>query len=161
MYYDNRRQIVEPKDLRDYDMSKQVFDSVPLHNIKICARNRFLFKLPYLLPYNQTSARRRNQSYRCYLEVGVRNFLKGYLSKAPCFGLQGCEFALVKEIINFIHGFEPAKSIRISPASISNLKHRKIILRPVPNTPENIAFTQYVKQKFPYFDDKSFLKKLH
>jgi len=91
--------------------------------------------------------------------LGVINFIKGYLAKVPCFGLKGTEFKRVNDLISFIYGFESAKELKLTNTSISNLKHRKIIFRPVPKTFENIAFTNYVKSKLPYFDESSFLKR--
>ena len=97
--------------------------------------------------------------YKNYLEVGVINFIKGYLAKVPCLGLKGTEFKRVNDLISFIYGFEYAKELKLTNTSISNLKHRIITFRPVPKTVENIAFTNYVKSKLPYFDESSFLKR--
>lgn len=159
MYYDNRRQILDQTDKIEIDQSKKLLDSSPLANAAICKNHRFLFKLPYLLPYNQYGSSRRTGQYRSFIEVGVRNFLKGYLASEPLYGLTGFEFAKVKDLISFIHGFKPTKGIRISPASISNLKHRRIIIRPVPPTEENLAFVSYLKSAFPHFDSTTFLQR--
>lgn len=159
LFYDNRRIIIAPKDFTGFDMSNVLFDSRPLATKNQCASLRFFAKLTYTLPFNKFLSRRKGSFYKSFLEVGVRNFLKGYLSKEPCFGLRGNEFKRVKDLIAFIYGFTPAKELRLSFSSISNLKYRKIIFRPVPNTKENIAFSKYIKSKISYFEESLFLKK--
>jgi hypothetical protein len=158
LVYDNRRQISEPQDFEGCDMSKQLFDSTPLATTLECQRLRFLSKLPFSLPFSRGSSKSKNKKYRSYLEVAVRNFLKGYLSKEPCFGLKGTEFKRSKDIISFIYGNVSAKDVRISDQSISNLKHRKIIFKLVPKTVETLYFARYVKEKLPNFDIELFFK---
>ena len=51
-----------------------------------------------------------NFSYKSYLEVGVRNFIKGYLAEFPCFGLKGSEFKRYNDLISFIYGFADSPS---------------------------------------------------
>jgi len=79
-----------------------------------------------------------------YLEIAVKNFIKGYLNKEPLFGLKGNEFLNYKELLEFIHGYEPAKNIHFSTQSISNFKHRKMVLKPVVKKEETSGFTDYV-----------------
>ena len=63
--------------------------------------------------------------YKSYLEIGVRNFIKGFVSKQPFFGLKGDEFKFYREIVSFIYEFDSTKECRISKQSISNLKNKK------------------------------------
>jgi hypothetical protein len=63
--------------------------------------------------------------YKSYLEIGVRNFIKGFVSKQPFFGLKGDEFKFYREIVSFIYEFDSTKECRISKQSISNLKKQK------------------------------------
>lgn len=157
LLYDNRRQITEPEGFKGFDLSSHLLDSLPLQTVKDCKRIRFLSKITINKPYTKTTTRRGGSVYKTYLEVGVRNFIKGYLSKEPCFCLTGSEFPSIKALISFIFGFMPTKGLKISKTSVSNLKLRRIILRPVPNTKENKAFAQYVKYHIPHFDMTSFL----
>lgn len=156
MFFDNRRQIIE-EGLVGFDLSDNLQDSLPLPSVNACKRIRFLSKVISNKPYTKTTTRKSSSVYKTFLEVGVRNFLKGYLSKEKCFGLLGNEFLTVTALISFILGFVPAKGLKISHGSVSNLKHRQIIFRSVPNTKENIAFARYVKDHLPYFDMDSFL----
>ena len=158
LLFDNRRRIVEPEGFKGFDLSQELFDSKPLASKKECLNARFLSKLTYTLPFNKHLSKRKRSIYKSYLEVAVRNFLKGYLSKKPCFGLRGTEFKRVKDLIAFIYGFRPTKELKLSVKAISNLKHRKIIFRPVPKTSENVAFCYYVKGELPHFEIGSFLK---
>ena len=40
------------------------------------------------------------------MEVGIRNFIKGYYAKEPYFGLKVLNLCSVKELISFIYGLE-------------------------------------------------------
>ena len=159
--FDNRREIIDHDAgiLDSVDMSGKLLDSKPLQSIEECSRWRFLSKIsgkkPYLKSYSVCDVR---SSYRSYIEVGVRNFIKGYLSKSPCFGLKGNEFANYGLLIQFINGFNQSKGIKISRQSVSQLKNRCVITKPVPRTEDNIAFTDYVQSVLPYFDTISFFK---
>jgi len=160
LLYDNRRIIKEPKGIPGYDMSGQLFDSKPFTNVIECSQQRFQSKFAFTIPYLKSTPVRRNTrtSYKNYLEIGVRNLIKGYFAIEPCFGFKGTEFKRYNDIISFIFGFDQSKDIQISKQSISNLKNRQIIIRPVPKTRENIEFATYIKSKFPHFDVSSFLK---
>jgi hypothetical protein len=142
-------------------MSNNLFDSKPFLNVLDCSRQRFISRFAFKKPYLKTTpVRAQTRSvYRSFLEVGVRNFIKGYFAGEPLFGLRGNEFKRYKDLINFIYGFDQSKVIKVSKQSISNLKNRKIIIRPVPKTVENVEFTNYIESKIPYFDSNAFLKK--
>lgn len=158
MLYDNRRQIVEPENNTETNMSDKLFDSTPLFNKLDCLKQRFLSRLPFSLPFHKNTSKTRTSKYKSYLDVAVRNFIKGYLSKETCFGLKGDEFKTYKDLMNFIYGNVSAKDVRLSKQSISNLKHRKIILRPVLKTKETLEFCKYLKEKLPHFNEELFLK---
>lgn len=157
--YDNRREIIEPENFEGFDLSKVLLDSKPFKNKEDSLQFRFLSKFAHKKSYlkSVTPSKTKNK-YKSYIEVGIRNFIKGYLSKEPCFGLNGTEFLSYGEIMHFIFGFDHAKCVKLTRHSISHLKQRKIIIRPVPNTPENRRFADYIQSKLPYFDRESFLK---
>jgi hypothetical protein len=69
-------------------------------------------------------------------------------------------FSNYKEIKDFIHKYEPASNIKITPSMISNLKHRNTIPRSVPRNEENEKFIEYVKNSIPTFDVDKFFKEL-
>jgi len=158
MFYDNRRMIKEPNNNTDSDMSNKLFDSTPLHNNMECLHQRFLSRLPFSLPFHKNTSKTKSPKYKSFLDVAVRNFIKGYLSKQPCFGLKGDEFKSYKDLMKFIYGNVSAKDIKLTKQSISNLKHRKIIFRPVLKTKETMEFTKYLKDNIPYFKEELFLK---
>lgn len=166
MLYDNRRKIVESVGYKGYDLSDKLLDSIPHTNTHEALRARFVSRFPFTLPYNkQNSSSRVKNIYNNYLEIGVRNFIKGYVSREPMFGLTGTEFKTSTEIINFISEFDSTEAkisgllkIKVSRQSIWNLRHRQLFFRPVPNTPENLAFSHYIKKRFPHFKESDFLK---
>ena len=160
MLYDNRRQIVETPDFEGHDLSNKLLDSKPLQNSNACKTMRFLSKLPHSKPYNKITSGRSGNTYKSFIEVGVRSFIKGYFSSDPCFGfgLKGTEFASVNPLISFIKDFDLTKDLKISNSSISRLKNRRSIQKPVPCTKENKAFAEYIKEHIPHFDITSFLK---
>ena len=160
LLFDNRRVIIDTSSIHNFDMSSTLVDSKPYKTKDECRRQRFISKFPNINPYLKTTPTRKNSKsiYRDYLEIGYRNFIKGYLADEPLFGFKGDEFKRYKHLISFIQGFNLSKELKISFQSISQLKLRKAILRPVPNTRENIAFAAYIKSKIPYFDVMKFLK---
>jgi hypothetical protein len=132
MFYDNRREVIEPEGFIGYDLSNTLLDTKPLVNIIQAQKRRFISKFPYTYSYNKLSSSRLSTKYRSYLEVGVRNFIKGCVSKESYFGLRGDEFKSYKELMSFIYDFESTKGIKlskvkISEQSISNLKNRRLI----------------------------------
>lgn len=166
MYYDNRRQIVEAAGYKGYDLSDKLLDSIPHHSANEAERFRFVSKFPFTLPYNKYSTPVVKNVYNNYLEIGVRNFIKGYVAKEPMFGLTGTEFKTSTELITFITEFDSSKvtdikgmlKIKVSRQSIWNLRHRQLIIKPVPKTVENLAFSLYVKKRLPNFRDDDFIK---
>lgn len=160
LFFDNRRKIIEPLDWKceDFDLSDSLFDSKPLQSIEQCKTLRFLSKFPIVTPYNKNSSMKSPSEYKSKIEVGVRNFIKGYFSLNEKFGLVGNEFKNVKELITFISGDKSTQGIKISRHSISKLKNRKMIWRPVPQSEENLRFCNYILKHYPYFRSDLFLK---
>lgn len=68
-------------------------------------------------------------------------------------------FLIIDSIIKFIHGHEPAKVVKLTKSSISNLRNRETIPRAVPRTKENEAFIEYV-QRHMKFDGDLFFRQL-
>jgi hypothetical protein len=167
MYYDNRRKIVDAAGYKGYDLSDKLLDSTPHTNASDALRARFVSKFPFTIPYNkQYSTPQIKNVYSNYLEIGVRNFIKGFVAKEPMFGLTGTEFKTYTDLINFITEFDSSREneirglykIKVSRQSIWNLRHRQLILKPIPKTPENISFSLYVKRRLPNFRDTDFIK---
>lgn len=148
LFYDNRR-IIEPTDFnyaKNHDISNILLDNEPLNNINQCKTFRFLSKFPISLPYNKNNANRSTTLYRSKLELGLRNFIKAYYSKNEKLGLRGNEFKHIKDIISFISGNRSTNDIKISISSVSKLKNRRLIWKPVPPTNENLALCKYIKK---------------
>jgi len=165
LFYDNRRDILEPRNLsceagvaNSYDFSNILLDSNPLNSVEDCSNLRFLSKFQRDKIYNKHTNKKSGNKYKNTLEIAIRNFIKAYFSKIPEFGLRGDEFLSYKELKDFIISYEPAKNFHLTRQSISNLKQRKIIFKPVPLTQETLDFITYVKSKITYFNDKDFFK---
>jgi hypothetical protein len=158
LLFDNRRQIIEPLNFKSSDFSNCILDSMPLYSIGECKRLRFISKIQRTSIYNKNTSKSSRNVYKNYLELVVKNFIKGYLNKEPLFGLQGNEFKNYRELQDFIHAYEPLKHILISSQSISNLKHRKMIFKPVIKRKETLDFIEYVKTKIKSFNENEFFK---
>lgn len=159
LIHDNRREMIHGITIKNVsDLSKKLLDSKPLIDMDHCKTLRFLSKFPFTLPYNKNNTNRAQSTYKSHIELGVRNFIKAYHSPTQKFGLQGNEFKFAKDLITFINGIVSDKVLRLSVNSISKLKNRRPIIKPVPPTPDNLRFCELVKQKYPYFRDDMFLK---
>jgi hypothetical protein len=66
---------------------------------------RYVSKFPFTLTFNKQNSLRSTNTYRSLLEIGVRNFIKGYVAKQPMFGLAGTEFKTSSELISFLTEF--------------------------------------------------------
>lgn len=162
LFHDNRRRFIEAPWMTQtgfFDFSNMLLDSEPLENTSHCKAKRFVSKFAITVPYNKNNSNKNTTTYKSNLEVGVRNFIKAFYSKTYTFGLSGSEFSNSKDIITFISGFKPTKDLKISVSSISKLKNRRLIWRPVPHTMENVEFCAYVKQHLPKFRDDLFMRK--
>jgi len=58
------------------------------------------------------------------------------------------------KIIEFVKTFDP--KYKISKSSLSNLKNRKLVNKQVPKNDDTVLFVEYVKSKYPNFDEKLF-----
>lgn len=104
------------------------------------------------------------KGYKSYIETVVRSFIKASLSEkdANPYGIPRGVFAALptkyKNIIDFIHDFEPAREVKLSVSSISRLKDRCTISRAVPRTKENEAFIDYVKANIKKCESDRFFR---
>jgi hypothetical protein len=160
LLHDNRRNIIHKNILPSgsVDLSKHLLDSKPLIDKNHCKTLRYLSKFPFTMPFNKNNTNRAQTRYKTFEEVGIRNFIKGYYSSNLKFGLVGNEFKFAKDILTFINGIKSTKALKLSVSSISKLKNRRLFMKPVPPTVENLRFCELVKRKFPHFRDDLFLK---
>jgi hypothetical protein len=166
LFFDNRREIIEPTyygtygDKIDTDLSNMLLDSKPLKNIDQCRTLRFISKFPITLPFNKMSTNRGKSAYKTKLEIAVRSFIKAYYNNIENFGFKGNEFPRAKDLISFISGITSTKEIKLpTPQSICNLKNRNSIILPVPYCDATFDFAQKVKLHFKDFDVEKFLRK--
>lgn len=152
--YDNKRRIIENEGC--------ILDSVPWHSISEYGKIRLLKTTITKPVFSKGYIESQSKSYKSYIETSVRGFIKACLSNNENlrFGIPFNSFKNYKSIIDFIHGFEPAKEVKMSISSISKLKNRNVISRTVPRTPENELFILYVKEHFKDFEVDRFFKEL-
>lgn len=100
------------------------------------------------------------KSYRSRVETSVRGFVKACLSDTNRYGIPEGLFASYKDLIAFVYEFVSPQDVKLTPSTLSNLKHRKTISRTVPRTPENDAFINSVKKTIPSFEDEAFFREL-
>jgi hypothetical protein len=133
---------------------------MPWESVKECREVRGVLKVVNLNDYNRILSKPGSSSYRRYVELGVRSFIKGYLLDEPLYGLKKDDFKRYQDIVDFVKGYEPAKSLRVSQDSISKLRHRKMLIRNVPKIRETKEFANYVVGKIPHFNVNLFIKGL-
>lgn len=154
LHYDNKRLIILPEELENtIDFSDILLDSKPVSNSEYSRVLRFLSKFNKQSLYNKQTSSSSGSIYRSYLELAVRNFIKGLLSNPQKFNLN-TEVTSYSDLIKFVKDFD--NEIKITKQSISNLKNRQIIFKTVPRTKETLKFIDYVKEKYKDFDDESF-----
>lgn len=151
LHFDNRRiiQIPEKELLANVDFSDKIFDSLPASDIDTVKYLRGMSKINVNPRYDKRLGNLTisQNKYKDYSDIAIRNFIKGVIN-----GLYGdqIKFDNYEELIKFIKGFKPG--FRISKSSISNLKHRPMILQSVPLTEEVRKFNEYVRRTYPNFD---------
>ena len=152
--YDNKRRITE-------DKFPNFKDSLPWKCIQHYGKVRVLedtIKTPVFTGYSTQPSK----SYRSYIETSVRAFIRACVSDIEIkrYGIPKDMFKSYKSIIEFIHGYGPAKEVRITLSSISHLKSRNSISRAVPRNKENEGFIEYVQNKIVTFNSDLFFREL-
>lgn len=159
--YDNKRRIIDPN--KNYELYKEgLLDSKPWNNVVEYAKIRVLKETITKPVFVKGIIASQSKSYKSYIETSVRGFVKACLSDNVNnrFGIPIDRFDSYKSIIDFIHCYEPAREVKLSYSSMSNLKHRNTISRTVPRTPENEGFIAYVKDNIVDFNTDLFFKEL-
>jgi hypothetical protein len=106
--------------------------------MKECLTLRSLSIIHKTRVYNKLTHKNVGNTYSNYQELAIRNFIKGILSDKVMFNIDKNDFDNYNSIITFIHKYNP--KFRISKPSLSKLKNSKMIIKPVPRTPETIEF---------------------
>jgi hypothetical protein len=154
LQFDNKRQIIIPKGYENtIDFSNILLDSNPVPNKDFGKTLRFLSKFHKQSIYSKGTSVSSGNQYKNYVDLAVRNFIKGLLSDPQKYNLN-TEINSYSELIEFVKGFDD--KIKISKSSISRLKSRKMIFKTVPRTKETMKFIDYVKKKYTEFDEDSF-----
>lgn len=150
-YYDNRRRVLKEE-------NETLWDSQPLKNVREAKKLRDILKITGEKVYNQTISQSGGKTFKTALDSAVRTFIKGLLAEKALYGLEKHreDFKDYKSIINFIKSCPITQGVRISVSSISHLKNRKLIIKPIVKTEEIKVFVDYIKSKLEFFDEKAF-----
>lgn len=155
MEFDNKRVLNIPEGLNNLqNLENTLLDSSPADNAGILKRLRFLGSIHKLRNYNKSTTKLTGKNYKSYIDLGIRNFIKGCLNDPPAYNLT--KFKDYASLIEYIKSYKP--DYKISKSSISHLKNRKVAVKGVPKTPETLAFVEFVKLKNPSFDEATFFK---
>jgi len=151
-YYNNNSKFDLTKSFKEH----LLLDSKPLKNSVSCFNLRKIASKIRVSDYNQRTSFKIDTKYKNYSDIAIRNFIKGIYSKPPIYSGIAESFKDYSSLIAFIKGFDT--KFKISKPSISNMKNRKIIHKQVPRTDETITFVNYIKMKFPDFNESLFYK---
>lgn len=130
--YDNKRNIKDTFDSEHFDHSTVLLESEAYNTAEECKKIRATSKIFTQNKYNKIHNESKVKYYTSAKSTGVRTFLKGLLAEEPLFGLPKNAFGEYKEIIEYIKEYD--RSLNISTKSISNLKTRKLVFKPVDKT---------------------------
>lgn len=152
MHFDNRRILSWETSIPN--SIECLVDSIPVSDVKTGVCLRFVGSVVKKKLYGKYTNAGVRKKYLSVEETAVRNFVKGVVSSPPLFNLPtGC-FSKSRDVLEFVHGYNP--ELKISEQSLSMYKTRLVKLGKVKRSKETDGFVQYVKKAFPTFDLDSF-----
>jgi hypothetical protein len=148
LLYDNKRLITN-------DKNATILVSMPIKDSDHALLLRTAKSLDRSKKYTQNSHVVANSRYSNYLELGVRNFVKFLLADKLNLNYKD-NFSSYKELVDYIKLYD--NNININERIIIKYKQdsKFKIPRLVPRITEVTKFIDYIKLKFPNFDDKNF-----
>lgn len=152
------QELIESKEAT-LDITSTLLDSRPARDITRCKNQRFLSKIGKLKIYNRETSLSNVQSrgkYKSKIELAIRNFVKGILSNPTMFNLGVNPFKNYAEILEYLNSYPNKGNLKMTKDSLSKLRNRKLIFKIVPKTKDTLLFVDFVKIKFPSFDEESF-----
>src|SRR5690606_14768394 len=139
----NKRIIIED--------DKTLLDSKPLNTVEEGSLIRYISKIPKISLYTKNMSNSISGKYKNVLDLAIRNFIRALLNNE--LNLNNDLFKSYKEIVNYIKCYDT--TISINEHKISLLKRRGNFCK-VPKRPESVSFVEYVKIRFPNFNDEGF-----
>ena len=155
LHYDNRRVLILPHN-HDLGINPVLLDSNPLINISQGLNLRFISKLHKTSLYSPFSIGVGKKVYTKHVDVAILNFIKGLLTDPPMYNLTRDGLETYPKISEYITQFNP--SLKIKTGNIARLKLSLLTFKTVPKTKQSIEFINYVKIKFPNFDEETFYR---
>lgn len=152
MLFDNKRRM---SDIVSSHPSLR--DSFPLFDINDAKIYRLYSEHGSSSSFDKSLPQKTPKGYKSYLELGIRNFVKALLANE--LNMTSSSFKSYSEIKTFINLYKPigvSKKYIISEDAIAQLKRRRNTRVAVPKNTETVGFADYVKTKFPAFDEQGF-----
>jgi hypothetical protein len=148
LLFDNKRLITNEE-------NSIILDSNPIKDNKHALLLRTSKSLDRNKKYTQNTHVVANSKYSNYLELGVRNFIKFLLADKLNLNYKN-NFDSYKDLVDYIKLYD--SNININERIIIRYKQdsKFKVPRLVPRIKEVINFIEYIKVKFPNFDDKNF-----
>ena len=151
MQFDNKR-LIETK-----GSNVDFLDSSPVESVKQCENLRFISKQPKLKQYSKFSNLNCDSTkYKKQEDVVVKNFLKGLLSSPPLFNLNRQGLESYESIVRYIKDFDPL--FKLTEYNLAVLRQRCITIKSVPRTKGCEVFIEFIKLRFPRFDEELFFR---
>lgn len=151
--YDNKRCIIDGQ-------KEGLKESKPWGTIVPYQRIRTLTKVVNTPVFEKYVTKSQSKGYKSYIETGVRGFIKACLRESEKYGIEKGYFSNYASLIDFIHGCEEAREVKLTSSSISRLKSRNTLTRSVPRTKENELFISYVSSRITNFNRDLFFREL-
>lgn len=130
-----------------------LIDSRPVKSVEEAEFLRYISKLPKTVLYSRNTGSNVSGKYKSMIDLIIRNFVKALLKNE--LNLDNSVFESYKDIIHYLKEFYP--KVKMTENSISQLKRRSSFNKIARNV-ESEAFVEFVKLKFPDFNDKEFFK---
>ena len=141
LFYDNKRRI-------ESDSENTLKDSLPLNDTQEGLIYRKLSLSGSKSIYLKNLSQKTVKKYKSYLELGIRNFVKALFNND--LNLDSGAFSNYNELITFINQFKyKGSKYRLTANNIAVLKRRKHSRVSLPETPEVVSFSLYIKERFP------------
>lgn len=172
--YDNRRVIDSSNTLQTkikvvngdnnlefLDVYSTLLDSKPMKNKEQCDSFRSISKIVKdTVIYNVMNRKPSNSFYKDPLEIALKQFVRALYSDK--LNLNSNEFKFYKDLCIWLNKFVcegVSGYINLNPNKVALIKNRGgYVSKSVPVTVDTKCFSNFVKTKFPDFDESNFFK---
>jgi len=144
--YDNKRIIIDKE-------GETLLDSKPLNSVDEGSLLRYISKVPKTNLYTKNMSNGTSGKYKNVLDLTIRNFIRALMHDK--LNLESSKFDSYKEIVSYIKSYDA--NVLINENIISQLKRRGNFSKVIKRN-ESESFVNYIKKKFPDFDENGFFR---